>query len=204
MFVCRNDMPGAKPRQVLLRAYCAESTDRLPRTLDLVIISVLSERKYSVQIYGVFDEGRFEEWIDGRTLNTGDIRDPGISEKIATGLAKMHSFVVPLKKTPDWLFKTLEGMLPKVMSATAASPDQQALLDRVLAFDLPATHKWLVKLLSGIKGHVGFCHNDLQEGNILEMPDKTLQFIDFEFVGYNMRYVMKMRLCFNCSCRPYT
>ena len=166
----------------------------LPRTLDLVIISILSERKYSVQIYGVFDEGRFEEWLDGRTLNTGDIRIPDISEKIATGLATMHSFILPLKKTPDWLFKTLDSMMPKVLSATMSGPDQQALLDRVLAFDLPAKHNWLVKLLSSVKGHVGFCHNDLQEGNILEMPDKSLQFIDFEYVGYNLRCVLSLSL----------
>ena len=97
-------------------------------------------------------------------------------------------------------------MLSKVLSADFDSEQKQAQLIEARAIcDLKREVEWLFKLLrvcptdasaghgsiavQSLPGHVGFCHNDLQEGNILVLDDGRLQFIDFEYVGYNYRCV---------------
>ena len=43
----------------------------LPRTLDIAAICILEQLGAGVSVLGLFDEGRLEGWIDGRTLKVG-------------------------------------------------------------------------------------------------------------------------------------
>lgn len=53
---------GAKCDQVLLRIYCnAEMESRL--VSESVVFSLLAERKFGPALYGVFNDGRIEEFI---------------------------------------------------------------------------------------------------------------------------------------------
>ncbi|KAI0228864.1 hypothetical protein LSAT2_020647 [Lamellibrachia satsuma] len=66
-----------------------------------------------------------------------------------------------------------------------------AKLQKLLSYSLEAELKSLKNLLSKVNSPVVFCHNDLQEGNILYSTDGcnhwTLLPIDFEYSSYNFR-----------------
>ena len=46
----------------------ADSSDMLSRTLDIAVICILERIGAGVSVLGLFDEGRIEGWIDGRSL----------------------------------------------------------------------------------------------------------------------------------------
>ena len=84
LYCCETHKADVSPSKVLLRVYCgkmraimllrgahrptAESTDMLPRYLDVAVICILQHMGLGVSVYGLFDSGRFEGWIDGHAL----------------------------------------------------------------------------------------------------------------------------------------
>ncbi|XP_077120408.1 choline/ethanolamine kinase isoform X2 [Ranitomeya variabilis] len=149
---------STEPRQVLLRLYGAilQGVDSL--VLESVMFAILAERSLGPHLYGVFPQGRLEEYIPSRRLVTPELSVPEISSEIAQKLARFHMMEMPFNKEPVWLFKTME----KVLLESTPSP-------------------------------VVFCHNDVQEGNILLLSSRTshpsdkLMLIDFEYSSYNYR-----------------
>ncbi|XP_043419048.1 choline/ethanolamine kinase isoform X1 [Prionailurus bengalensis] len=147
---------GKEPREVLLRLYGAilQGVDSL--VLESVMFAILAERSLGPQLYGVFPEGRLEQYIPSRPLKTCELREPVLSAEIATKMARFHGMEMPFTKEPHWLFGTMER-----------------------------------KLLDSTPSPVVFCHNDIQEGNILLLsePENTdrLMLVDFEYSSYNYR-----------------
>ncbi|XP_049482580.1 choline/ethanolamine kinase isoform X2 [Panthera uncia] len=147
---------GKEPREVLLRLYGAilQGVDSL--VLESVMFAILAERSLGPQLYGVFPEGRLEQYIPSRPLKTCELREPVLSAEIATKMARFHGMEMPFTKEPHWLFGTMER-----------------------------------KLLDSTPSPVVFCHNDIQEGNILLLsePEDTdrLMLVDFEYSSYNYR-----------------
>lgn len=63
---------------------------------------------------------------------------------------------------------------------------------KLLSVDLAKELKWLRELLATVTSPIMFCHNDLQEGNILFMEgpgpkEDNMVFIDYEYCAYNYR-----------------
>uniref|UniRef100_A0A8C8A7B6 ethanolamine kinase n=1 Tax=Otus sunia TaxID=257818 RepID=A0A8C8A7B6_9STRI len=149
---------GDEPRQVLLRVYGAilQGVDSL--VLESVMFAILAERALGPRLYGVFPQGRLEQYIPSRRLRTEDLREPDISGEIAVKMSRFHGMVMPFNKEPKWLFGTME---------------------------------WA--LLESTPSPVVFCHNDVQEGNILLLAGREasssdkLMLIDFEYSSYNYR-----------------
>ncbi|PAV62611.1 hypothetical protein WR25_10408 [Diploscapter pachys] len=157
-----------------------------------------------------------------RPLTCREISLPGISAKIAKRLAKVHQLEVPIWKEPDYICDALQRWLTQLTSTVSS--------DHV--FDLPDYYSefaptsltcvqiaeeldYLREMISQSKSPVKFCHNDLQEGNILlpkassgniRLPslsderismgnslsafnpaDPKLVLIDFEYASYNYR-----------------
>ncbi|XP_061493941.1 choline/ethanolamine kinase isoform X2 [Rhineura floridana] len=147
-----------EPRQILLRIYgvILQGVDSL--VLESVMFAILAERALGPRLYGIFPQGRLEEYIPSRRLLTEDLPDPRISGEIAMKMARFHGMVMPFNKEPKWMFGTMERA---VLEATP-SP-------------------------------VVFCHNDVQEGNILLLAGREaaaserLMLIDFEYSSYNYR-----------------
>jgi hypothetical protein len=89
----------------------------LPRYLDVAVICILQHMGLGVSVYGLFDSGRFEGWIDGHALEvcslpsetidddmqTQDLHDRLTSQQIARQLAHFHDLSLPLKKDASWL-----------------------------------------------------------------------------------------------------
>lgn len=149
---------GDEPRQVLLRVYGAilQGVDSV--VLQSVLFAILAERALGPQLYGVFPQGRLEQFVPSRRLRTAELRQPHISAEIAVKMARLHRMAMPCSKDSAALFRTME---------------------RALLEETPSP--------------VVFCHNDVQEGNILLLagreaaPHDRLMLIDFEYSSYNYR-----------------
>lgn len=135
-----------------------------------------------------------------------ELRDPLLSSIIARKLANVHTLDVPIHKEPTWLFETISNWLENVRARSIADvPDRgnRKLIRQLTEFDYETELPWLKKVLKSCHSPVVFCHNDLQEGNILlpdapqkktrkakEQPvitDDRVVLIDFEYCSYNYR-----------------
>ncbi|XP_036904570.1 choline/ethanolamine kinase isoform X2 [Sturnira hondurensis] len=182
---------GEEPREVLLRLYGAilQGVDSL--VLESVMFAILAERSLGPQLYGVFPEGRLEQYIPSRPLKTGDLREPVLSAAIATKMARFHGMEMPFTKEPRWLFGTMERYLKQILDLPPTGRPQVNLLEM---YSLKEEMGNLRKLLASTPSPVVFCHNDIQEGNILLLSEPenadSIMLVDFEYSSYNYRYAL--------------
>lgn len=179
---------GGEPREVLLRLYGAilQGVDSL--VLESVMFAILAERSLGPQLYGVFPEGRLEQYLPSRPLKTQELRDPVLSGAIATKMARFHGMEMPFTKEPRWLFGTMERYLKQIQDLPSTSLPQMNLVE---IYSLKDEMNHLRNLLDATPSPVVFCHNDIQEGNILLLSepdsDDNLMLVDFEYSSYNYR-----------------
>lgn len=184
---------STEPRQVLLRIYGAilQGVDSLVQ--ESVMFAILAERALGPRLYGVFPQGRLEEYIPSRRLVTSELSVPEISSEIAEKLARFHKMEMPFNKEPVWLFKTMEKYMAQISSLSFTQADLVEKFNKLKSFHLEEEIKSLKLLLESTPSPVVFCHNDVQEGNILLLssrsshPSDKLMLIDFEYSSYNYR-----------------
>ncbi|XP_075998490.1 choline/ethanolamine kinase [Genypterus blacodes] len=184
---------GEEPRQVLLRIYGAilQGVDAL--VLESVMFAILAERTLGPRLYGIFPQGRLEQYLPNTTMRTHQLSDPSISAEIATKVARFHDMVMPFNKEPKWLFGTIDKYMDQVMQLRFTRDAHVKKYNKLMKLDLPAELESLRALLAATPSPVVFCHNDIQEGNILILEDKDgnslerLMLIDFEYSSYNYR-----------------
>uniref|UniRef100_A0A669B2M8 Ethanolamine kinase n=1 Tax=Oreochromis niloticus TaxID=8128 RepID=A0A669B2M8_ORENI len=182
-----------EPRQVLLRVYGAilQGVDSL--VLESVMFAILAERALGPKLYGVFPLGRLEQYLPNTRMRTNQLSDPAISAEIATKLARFHNMVMPFNKKPKWLFGTIDKYMEQVMNISFVRDAHVKKYKKLMKLDLPAELRSLRALLAATPSPVVFCHNDVQEGNILMLEDgkhssaERLMLIDFEYSSYNYR-----------------
>ncbi|XP_039292551.1 choline kinase alpha [Nilaparvata lugens] len=191
---------NAEPSQVLLRFYGQTHGERAIESLitDSVIFTLLSERRLGPRLHGIFPGGRIEEYIPARPLKTFELSDSVLSPMIAEKMAAVHAMNVPINKEPCWLWNTMDRWLQTI--------EESRQLD--IFFNVVYRNH-----LHKIRSPVLFCHNDMQEGNILlklteaeqhnanevngnctvaednnnNNCDKDIVLIDFEYCSYNYR-----------------
>ncbi|XP_011495882.1 PREDICTED: choline/ethanolamine kinase isoform X3 [Ceratosolen solmsi marchali] len=183
-----------EPRQVLLRLYGQVHGERALEGLitESVIFTLLSERRLGPKLHGIFPGGRIEEYIPARPLLTKELADPCLSSLIAEKMAQIHKMQVPISKEPTWLWDTMDkwlgtanDILENVEDIDSRHLDNVAFIKTV---DLEHEISWFKSLVKQHKHPVVFCHNDMQEGNILlrqNSQKQELVVIDFEYCSYN-------------------
>ncbi|KAM9301588.1 choline kinase alpha-like isoform 2-T2 [Gastrophryne carolinensis] len=200
-----------EPRNVLLRLYGAilqmscnkgenQETQRenffqgaAAMVMESVMFAILAERSLGPKLYGIFPQGRLEEFIPSRKLETEELSVPHLSAEIAEKMARFHGMSMPFNKEPKWLFGTMEKYLKQVLKIKFTKESQIRKLNKLLSFNLPKEMSSLRTLLEATSSPVVFCHNDCQEGNILLLDAKEncdkhkLMLIDFEYSSYNYR-----------------
>uniref|UniRef100_A0A8C4HQV7 Ethanolamine kinase n=1 Tax=Dicentrarchus labrax TaxID=13489 RepID=A0A8C4HQV7_DICLA len=195
---------GEEPRQVLLRIYGAilqvglscsylfmNGVDSL--VLESVMFAILAERMLGPKLYGIFPDGRLEQYLPNTRMHTEQLSDPSISAEIATKLARFHEMLMPFNKEPKWLFGTIDKYMDQVMKLHFVREAHVKKYKKLMKLDLPAELESLRALLAATPSPVVFCHNDVQEGNILMLEDRDqtstdrLMLIDFEYSSYNYR-----------------
>lgn len=106
---------------------------------------------------------------------TDELANNQISLKIAEKMSEIHSLDIPVSKEPDWLFLTLNRWLNNVdtiMNDVRNNNNQldanaQDLPTKLSKIDFRKEAQWLRRVIESEAYPVTFCHNDLQEGNIL-------------------------------------
>ncbi|KFV18916.1 Choline kinase alpha, partial [Tauraco erythrolophus] len=201
-----------EPRKVLLRLYGAilqmrscnkgESVQSQEENglqgaeamvLESVMFAILAERALGPKLYGIFPQGRLEEFIPSRKLSTEELSLPDISAEIAEKMARFHGMRMPFNKEPKWLFGTMEKYLNQVLRIKFTRESRTRKLNKLLSYNLPQEMKNLRALLEATSSPVVFCHNDCQEGNVLLLEgrenseNQKLMLIDFEYSSYNYR-----------------
>lgn len=185
-----------EPKQVLLRLYGQVHGERALEGLitESVIFTLLSERRLGPKLHGIFPGGRIEEYIPARPLLTKELADPTLSSMIAERMAQIHSMQVPISKEPTWLWDTMTRWLETATDILKNVEDvdvrQLKNVNMIRSLDLVHEIGWFRSLVAQQKRPVVFCHNDMQEGNILlhqntQKPELVL--IDFEYCSYNYR-----------------
>ncbi|KAM8974287.1 choline/ethanolamine kinase [Pelodytes ibericus] len=183
---------STEPRQVLLRIYGAilQGVDSLVQ--ESVMFAILAERSLGPQLYGVFPQGRLEEYIPSRRLVTSELSDPEVSREIAEKMARFHAMEMPFNKKPAWLFTTMDKYMSQISSLSFTQDAHVEKFNQLKSFNLEDEMQSLRQLLESTPSPVVFCHNDVQEGNILLLskqssPSDKLMLIDFEYSSYNYR-----------------
>ncbi|KAJ8261719.1 hypothetical protein GJAV_G00157550 [Gymnothorax javanicus] len=184
-----------EPRQVLLRIYGAilQGVDSL--VLESVMFGILAERQLGPRLYGIFPEGRLEQYMPSKRLRTEQLWDPEVSAEIAMKVARFHKMAMPFNKEPKWLFGTMNKYMEEVLQLKFTRDTQAKKFKKLMQYNLKEELESLRILLANVASPVLFCHNDVQEGNILLLdesvrdPNSTdkLMLIDFEYSSYNYR-----------------
>nr|XP_019960726.1 PREDICTED: choline kinase alpha-like isoform X1 [Paralichthys olivaceus] len=205
------DTVGDEPRSILLRLYgailqmsCNKGDSRQSNkenqfqgaeamVLESVMFAILAERELGPKLYGIFPQGRLEQYIPSRKLDTCELSDPGISAEVAEKMSRFHGMRMPFNKEPKWLFGTMDKYLNQVMRLNFTRESHLRRFNRLLSYNLPQEMDLLKSLLDSTHSPVVFCHNDCQEGNILLLKkhqnsdQQKLMLIDFEYSSYNYR-----------------
>jgi choline/ethanolamine kinase len=193
---------NSEPTRVVFRIHCKADTGIIAET---VIFSILAQKNLGPQLYGIFDEGRIEEYIPSRPLSMTDICFLPISKEIARQFARIHQLNIPINKNSSFMsfidewYQNLSSnlSLPPIFNIPEHyhkySP--KTLTMKELKNEIEFLRNKIPKLLKNIV----FCHNDLIGGNVLLSNDNPhlskmdsnfkpkLMLIDFEFASYNPR-----------------
>ncbi|XP_025199442.1 choline/ethanolamine kinase isoform X1 [Melanaphis sacchari] len=183
---------NAEPRDVLMRLYGQTHGENAIENIitESVIFTLLSERGLGPKLHGIFPGGRLEEYIPARSLKSEELSDPKLSLMIAEKMAELHQLNIPINKDSTWLWETMDRWLQQPIKDINWLRDNME-LDQILSTNLCDEARWLKKHLSKLRSPVVFCHNDLQEGNILMKENdpncRSLCLIDYEYCAYNYR-----------------
>ncbi|XP_028671054.1 choline/ethanolamine kinase [Erpetoichthys calabaricus] len=184
---------GDEPRQVLLRIYGAILQDVDSIVLESVMFAILAERALGPRLYGVFPQGRLEQYIPSRRLMTHELSIPETSAEIAVKMSRFHGMVMPFNKEPKWLFRTIERYMKQILTLKFTREAHIKKFNKLMKYNLQDEMKILRAMLEATPSPVVFCHNDVQEGNILLLANQDvsssekLMLIDFEYSSYNYR-----------------
>jgi choline/ethanolamine kinase len=107
-------------------------------------------------------------------LTTNELAKNQISLEIAQKMSEIHSLDIPVIKEPEWLFLTLnrwlnnvDTILNDIRNNNDDASDTKNLPKKLSKVDFRNEVEWLKAVIEAANYPVVFCHNDLQEGNIL-------------------------------------
>jgi choline/ethanolamine kinase len=197
VFIISHDDPNELPTNMLLRVYGAGTDFILDRKDEIDWFSKLSELGVGPRLYAAFKNGRFEEYVESQTLTPPMMRDPFISQSIATSLARFHATVnLDSSESHDQplLWSRLELWRKRSIAAfevlQAKNPSSLS-LQRIQELGVMSEDFALESLvnwrnhLSAFESPIVFSHNDLQHGNILLAASGKIVLIDYEYGGLN-------------------
>ncbi|KAL0274671.1 UNVERIFIED_CONTAM: hypothetical protein PYX00_002744 [Menopon gallinae] len=187
-----------EPKTVIVRLYqSVDENSTYQHMSDTLAYICLSERKFGPKLFGIFPGGRIEEYIDAKPLKASQIRQPNFSCAIAEKIAIIHSMTLPLSKKRDLLFdfmnNWLVGFNKNSQDWKIETVEDKDCFNKFKSTDLMSEVSWLRTFLGNNNAPLLFCHNDLQQGNILVCSNTInekkpkLVVIDYEYSFYNYR-----------------
>lgn len=92
-------------------------------------------------------------------------------------MAKIHTLSIPVSKEPDWLWITMDRWLLNfedvLRDFTTKNEQELQIMEEMRVIDFKNELAWLKAMVESQEFPVVFCHNDLQEGNILLKEQKS-------------------------------
>ena len=171
---------GELSHKVVVRIYGEGVEVFFDRDNEIRTFEHMSKNGQGPRLLGRFPNGRIEAFIHARTLSACDLRDPDTSALIASKLKEFHELDMPGPKVVT-LWDRLRNWLSTAKRLCTPEEANSFQLDSI-ENEIPL----LERELSGIHERMGFCHNDLQYGNImLEEKSKSITIIDYEYASYN-------------------
>lgn len=167
-------------RRVLVRLYGEGVEVFFDRDDEIQTFECMSKNGQGPRLLGRFTTGRVEEFIHARTLSASDLRDPEISSLIASKMKEFHNLHMPgAKKAQIW--QRMRKWLNHAKSLCSQKDIKNFGLE-----NLDVELSMLRALLSEENQEIGFCHNDLQYGNIMmDEETRSITLIDYEYSSYN-------------------
>ncbi|KAM7267089.1 hypothetical protein ACFE04_009255 [Oxalis oulophora] len=166
--------------KLLVRIY-GEGVDKLfNRDDEINTFQCISKLGMGPLLLARFHNGRVEEFIHARTLSAADLRNEVTSGLIATKLKEFHDLQMPGAKEVR-LWNRLRNWLKTAKEDCTEEVTKLFRLDEIdTEIDL------LESELLKDENLVGFCHNDLQYGNIMiDEETNSITIIDYEYASYN-------------------
>ncbi|XP_010520096.1 PREDICTED: probable choline kinase 2 isoform X2 [Tarenaya hassleriana] len=171
---------GGPSRKVVVRIYGEGVDIFFDREDEIRTFESMSRHGQGPLLLERFRNGRIEEFICARTLSACDLRDPEISVRIAAKMKEFHNLEMSGEKKA-WVWDRLRNWLSACKRL--ASPVEAK------SFGLDVIEEEIMllqKQLSRGDEHIGFCHNDLQYGNIMiDEETRSITIIDYEYASYN-------------------
>ncbi|KAJ7006367.1 choline kinase 3 [Populus alba x Populus x berolinensis] len=171
---------GNLNRNVLVRIYGEGVEAFFNRDNEIRTFECMSKHGQGPRLLGRFADGRVEEFIHARTLSAADLRDHEISALVAAKMREFHDLEMPGPRNV-LLWNRMRDWLVQAKSMCSAKDVKEFCLD-----SLENEINMLEKELSHEYLDIGFCHNDLQYGNImLDEETRSITLIDYEYASFN-------------------
>jgi choline kinase len=179
----------SKPDKLLLRIYGSQVDHLIDRESELQILRRLSKKHIGPRLLGTFLNGRFEEYLNARTLTAEDLRMPDISRQIAKRMRELHDGIELLdseiqagpfvfQNINKWMMRAenvvtwLENSAAKGNEVTRNLSVKDHFVGSKFALFKQAVKKYQVwlesqysKRESDIRNRLVFAHNDVSSGN---------------------------------------
>ncbi|KAJ6961527.1 choline kinase 2 isoform X1 [Populus alba x Populus x berolinensis] len=166
-------------RKVVVRIYGEGVEVFFDRDTEILTFEFMSKQGQGPRLLGRFSNGRIEEFIHARTLSASDLHDPDISALIAAKMKEFHGLEMPGPKDVS-LWHRLRNWLKTAKSLCTPEEAKDFRLDSI-----EDEISLIEKELSGDQS-IGFCHNDLQYGNVMiDEETRSITIIDYEYASYN-------------------
>ncbi|KAL1856190.1 hypothetical protein Plec18170_004059 [Paecilomyces lecythidis] len=189
-------VPRRPPPKLLLRIYGPQVEHLIDRENELQILRRLGKKHIGPRVLGTFNNGRFEEFFNARTLTPVDLRIPETSKQIAKRMRELHEGIELLEeertggpsvfnnwdKWVDRCEQVISWLDKEILSPENERKAQyEPWRRRGLVCGVPWPvfrktvenyRKWLVASCGGPQGvrqQLVFAHNDAQYGNLLRL-----------------------------------
>ena len=202
IFLCEDKKNGHK---VLLRLYggkVMEGNDFLKSggfDREVLVFYTMANMGIAPQLYGVFPDGRLEEYVNGHQPTREDYEDEQLMSAFARKLARVHATRLPLTKSPrDYFtdiheaFKSNWDTYVQHLKEMPHVPGSDEAANLVYNYDIFEILIWFRDTFPKIKHKIILMHGDMNSGNVLirnnvTNPDDKIVLLDYEFTSYSYR-----------------
>lgn len=165
------------PPSLLLRIYGANVESLIDRSYELRILVRLSKQNIGPNLYGCFNNGRIEQYLDNAiTLTRDDIRNKKTSARIARRMRELHDGI-RLSRHEKSFGPTVWNNITKWLNKIDDMVNSGLVLDENEVFNTSLKQfkenvqiykDWLFNQYDeNLNNELVFCHNDTQYGNLL-------------------------------------
>ncbi|TQS37160.1 hypothetical protein Golomagni_02374 [Golovinomyces magnicellulatus] len=193
--------PEVYTRKVLLRIYGPRVEQLIDRENELSILQRLARKNIGPKLLGTFKNGRFEEFLNAKTLTSEDIRTKDTSIQIAKRMRELHDGIKLFNREREdgpFIWRNWDkwvGRCEKIISfldqgvksgKASAEPYYKNSKGFICGTEwiqfrhaVEKYRKWLNERygVDRIKQSLVFAHNDTQYGNILRLiPGNSAEF----------------------------